>query len=244
MLASCLCPTHGRPPGLAWLLEEAVESFLRQTYPSRELLVLNDCPRQVVRCDAPGVRVFNHPYRCGSLGEKYNTLVQLAEGEILLPWEDDDISLPGRIEQAAEALSRGPNGFGYFRPLRSWFWDGAGPHHTHVHGCTHNASAYRREAWRRAGGYPPLNGSQDQAMDKALAGVVAVAPGLPDDPRVWQYVYRWGVSDSHLSSHQDMDAAWAEAGGRAQAGTFALKPHWRLDYQAAVLQSLGPAAPA
>jgi glycosyltransferase involved in cell wall biosynthesis len=54
MKVSCICPTYNRPPNYQWLLEEAIESFLRQDYAEKELLVLNDCAGQELVCDAPG----------------------------------------------------------------------------------------------------------------------------------------------------------------------------------------------
>ena len=42
MRASAVLPTYNRPPDQQWLVEEAIESFLRQDYPDKELLVLND----------------------------------------------------------------------------------------------------------------------------------------------------------------------------------------------------------
>ena len=41
-LVSCILPTYNRPPTHQHLVEEAIESFLRQTYPHRELIVIND----------------------------------------------------------------------------------------------------------------------------------------------------------------------------------------------------------
>ncbi|MCL4258972.1 MAG: glycosyltransferase family 2 protein, partial [Anaerolineales bacterium] len=47
---SCICPTYGRVE----LLEEAIESFLRQDYPGqKELIVLNDYAGQTLHFDHP-----------------------------------------------------------------------------------------------------------------------------------------------------------------------------------------------
>src|SRR5215213_10017186 len=115
-LVSCICPTYGRPPDYQHLLEEAIESFLRQTYPRKELIVLNDCPAQELVCNAPGVRVVNAPERFPTLGEKYNAAIAMARGELLAPWEDDDISLPWRLSLSVERLGDAD----YFNPKHFW----------------------------------------------------------------------------------------------------------------------------
>src|SRR2546429_75321 len=57
---SCVCPTYARPE----LLEEAIESFLRQDYRgAKELIVLNDYACQTLELDHPEVRVVNVPKR-------------------------------------------------------------------------------------------------------------------------------------------------------------------------------------
>jgi hypothetical protein len=46
---SCICLTYNRAPNHLHLIGEAVESYLRQTYPAgyrRQLFILNDTPGQ------------------------------------------------------------------------------------------------------------------------------------------------------------------------------------------------------
>lgn len=235
---SCLCPTYARLPAYGHLLGEAVESWRRQDYPldRRELLILNDCAAQVLVCEAPGVRVVNLSDRLPTLGEKYNRMVELSLGEVLLPWEDDDLSLPGRITQAVAALA---GGYGYFNPQRSWFWNGGRLHSDHSHGVCHNASAFTRESWARAGGYPALSGAQDAWMDGALKRAVRVAPPLAGEPAAWQYVYRWGCSPCHLSGFSDHEAAYRAGGHQLVVpGEFVVVPGYLNDYERQVADHL------
>src|SRR5688572_15193909 len=85
-LVSCICPTYGRPPDHQHLVEEAIASFVNQTYPNKELIVLNDCPGQTLVCNAPGVRVVNVPERFPTLGDKRNAGVGLSRGQLIAPW--------------------------------------------------------------------------------------------------------------------------------------------------------------
>jgi glycosyltransferase involved in cell wall biosynthesis len=234
-LISCLCPTFGRC-GSAWqhLLEEAVESFLRQTDVHSELLILNDHPAQELAFDHPRVRVVNQPQRFATLGEKYNALVFLASGSLLAPWEDDDISLPHRLELSRERLGERD----YYNPRRYWFLDRDGLHTDHTMGVGHNLSLFRRHAWQTVGGYPVMTGSQDAEMDQLLAAHVGVSCRVEDDALPlpeWYYVYRWGVSPCHLSGAANMQGLYDSLGAAPTAqGRFELKPHWREDYAALV----------
>src|SRR4051812_11161203 len=98
---SCLCLTYGRVP----LLEEAVECFRRQSWDGpKELIVVNDCPQQTLLIDDPYVHVFNLSRRLRTIGEKRNLSVALSAYDFLLNWDDDDLYLPWRIEEAMKVL--------------------------------------------------------------------------------------------------------------------------------------------
>ena len=92
--------------------------------------------------DHPRVRVVNLPDRYRTLGEKYNAMVSLASGSLLAPWEDDDISLPHRLELSRERLGDRD----YFNPRRYWFLDDDGLHWDHPMGVGHNLSLFRKRA--------------------------------------------------------------------------------------------------
>ena len=87
--------------------------------------------------------------------------MSLAAGSLLAPWEDDDISLPHRLELSRERLGERD----YFNPRRYWYLDRHGLHWDHAMGVGHNLSLFRRRAWQAVGGYPVVTGSQDAEMD-------------------------------------------------------------------------------
>jgi glycosyltransferase involved in cell wall biosynthesis len=230
-MISCLCPTYGRCPSHQHLVEEAIESFLRQERQIEcELILLNDCPEQELVFDHPDVRIVNRTSRIASLGEKFNELVRVARGDLLLPWEDDDLSLPGRISQALAMLG----GDDYWKPPQVWFLQcGQPPRWRHNVGVRHHASVFTREAWEKVGGYPAISGAQDAAMDSRLMCLKHHIEHFPSGilPDQWQYIYRWGVSPNHLSGSSNHEVAWRnEADKPRQVGRFILQPHWRRDY--------------
>ena len=228
-LVSCVCPTFNRPTEGMRLLEEAVESFLRQDYPHKELLILNDCAEQELVCDEPGVRVINLDTRTTSLGEKRNQGARLAAGSLIAPWDDDDISLPWRLSQSVAALGQ----TSYYNPKLYWFYDNyqgqlLGDQST---GYGHNLSLYTRAAFEQVGGYPAISLGEDAEMDTRLLALVredAVRPEpLPIED--WFYIYRWGISATHLSGRPDEDH-YADIGARTIAtGTFTIAPQWDRD---------------
>jgi len=264
---SCVTPTFGRYPDFGHLLEEAVQSFLLQTYPAdrRELIICNDCPQQILGLPSgvidydgrfvaktDNIRILNVPFRYKSLGEKFNAAISASIGDLICPFEDDDISLPGRISQAVRMLGS----YAVWRPPQVIYLPkGEKPIVRHSVGVRHHASIFTRDAWARAcgvafertqgkgsitwqGGYPPCSGDQDLLMAMALEQL-GEAPNGDLPPSEWQYVYRWGISDCHVSGSTDHDAFYAAWGKRpVQSGTFQIRPHWREDYAAMVKQAV------
>ncbi len=238
-LISCICPTFGRPPGRKYLIEEAIQSFLLQDYPNKELIVLNDCPGQELVCNAPGVRVVNVSERFPSLGDKRNAGVAHARGDLIATWDDDDISLPWRLSLSYQMLGKAD----YFNPQRTWVRSGGVMDERHGFIVGANLSLFRRDALRAIGGYPSVTLGEDQLFDAAMRATVVTrggdASGDPELPREdWFYIYRWGESDFHLSGSPAADF-WDEVGKRPfKPGRYVLQPRWRVDYAAEVESSL------
>lgn len=245
---SCLCPTFNRCPDHQWLIEECIESFRRQDYPldRRELLILNDCPAQTLICRVPGVRVVNVTERAASLGEKFNEMVRLAQGELLCSWEDDDLSRPKRISQGVFKLGCRTTDGGWFCQADYWkppqviFLHGDNPPvFQHSVGVRHHASIFTRAAWLKVGGYPQVSGNQDAAMDGLLRQQCNVAPEGDLGPADWQYIYRWGVSPNHLSGIAPHDEFYRRIGeAPVAAGQYELIPHYRRDYEGEIAKEL------
>jgi glycosyltransferase involved in cell wall biosynthesis len=237
MRVSCICATFNRPPGHQWLLEEAIESFLRQDYPNKELVVISDCPGQELACEAPGVVVVNVPRRFRSLGEKLNAAVAMSSGSLLARWDDDDISLPWRLSQALRLIGEAD----YFNPGGYWFEDRSGVHQPASIGYAHACSLMTRWAFDLLGGYPHLTVGEDATMDGWLREhpAVRVSDVPPLAPEHWSYIVRWGVSPVHVSSRAPEDAH-AEVGALpVRPGRYELRPRWQVDWVADVRRALG-----
>lgn len=244
---SCVCLTYNRAPGSLNLVAEAVESYLRQGYPPerRQLLIVNDTPGQalhvppaLVGADGSGVQVLNLPFRFRTLGEKYTAAMGLAQGRILMWWDDDDISLPHRVSTGVERLQDAS----YYDTAGYWFLDAAGLHHDHGIGPGFNCSAFTRYGYERAAAM-----SFGMDLDAVLERSFRSIPGLVKarnvrGPHEWSYVYRWGVSSEHVSGwgtgdgeHTPASPGYFERGRRPiQRGKFLVEPRWDKDYPAMV----------
>jgi glycosyltransferase involved in cell wall biosynthesis len=202
---SCICLTYNRAPNHLHLIGEAVESYLRQSYPAgyRQLFIINDTPGQELQVEGyspyyflpggqvPGIHVINLPCRFRTLGEKYLAAMGLAQGDILMWWDDDDISLPWRIERSVARLSA-PTKSDYYNPGGYWYLDASGLHHNHFMGPGFNCSAFTREGYEKG-----VEAEFGMHLDLILTysfirnGVTCVTvPG--SGPGEWSYIYRWG----------------------------------------------------
>ncbi|CAN5701185.1 hypothetical protein BH09CHL1_BH09CHL1_08450 [soil metagenome] len=242
-LVSCICLTYNRAPDHLHLLGEAVESFLRQDYPNKELIILNDTPGQHLECDEPGVIVINYGERFPTLGEKFNAAIAQANGALIAPWDDDDINLPWRLRTSVNLIGNGD----YFNPGLYWFLDGHGLHSDQSSGVGHFTTLISREAFDRVGGYPAVSLGVDFEMDQLLRTtqehVVAPDSGYrPLQLEEWSYIYRWGVSPIHLSANGD-ETLWDVLGRQPIAsGRFTIEPRWRSDYVADVREAMAQVA--
>ena len=146
---SCLMPTHNRRHWIA----RSISYFLRQDYPSRELVIIDDGDDRVadlIPAD-PRIRYVALETRL-LLGEKRNYGCDLARGEIIAHWDDDDWQAPHRLRYQVEELERygaglcGPGRIIFFDPAapRSWQYEYPQSARGWVAG---SAMCYRKELW-------------------------------------------------------------------------------------------------
>jgi glycosyltransferase involved in cell wall biosynthesis len=102
-LVSCIMPTADRRS----LAAQAVACFLRQDYARRELIIVDDGDdpaAPAVRRD-PRIRCVRLE-RKATVEAKRNLACELAHGEVIVHWNDDDWHGPGRLTAQIEDLRR------------------------------------------------------------------------------------------------------------------------------------------
>jgi glycosyltransferase involved in cell wall biosynthesis len=177
-LVTCIMPTADRRA----FVPRAIDLFLRQDYPARELLILDDGVDPVadlVPAD-PRIRYVRLERRL-VLGAKRNLACELARGSLIAHWDDDDWHAPGRLSyQVALLLERRADVCGagrllYYRPASAEAWLYSYPQSLRPW-VAGNSLCYRRDFWA-AGPFPAVAVGEDTRFVWAPRPMaMAVAP--------------------------------------------------------------------
>ena len=171
-LVTCLCLTRNRRE---WL-PLAIECFLAQTYEARDLLIVGDgddvsdlVPEdERIRLVCAGTRL--------QVGAKRNYGCELAAGELIAHWDDDDWSGPGRLTDQVERLREtgkavtGYHAMKWTDGTRWWLYTGLPEF------ALGNTLLYRAD-WRRAHPFVNVQVGEDGlfTMEAARAGQLIAA---------------------------------------------------------------------
>lgn len=233
---SCVCPTFCR----AYLLEEAIESFLRQDYPGeKELIICNDFVHQELVYSHPNVKVINLPERCPNLGNKRNVAYSHATGDVFLTWGDDDIHLPGRISRMVNAMQELNSEFVFEGSYYLLYNNKI----TKEKGKTSGAHVITKKLFYEAGQIPEMNSGEDQAFNSAVKKHLNIQTALPVCNTHPQFLYRFSSGRAHISQFgqdkQDRksgyDLIFEQAKeyikqGKEPSGIYHLNPKWSKDW--------------
>jgi glycosyltransferase involved in cell wall biosynthesis len=168
-LISCIMPTYNRRP----FIRLALECFAAQTYPRKELVVVDDGTDPVVDL-LEGVRdvVYRRLARRLSIGAKRNLACEEARGDIIAHQDDDDWYAPDRLELQVTPILNGhadmtglTNRF-LLDVREARFWSTADALHRRmfvgdVHGGT---LVYRKSILRDDIQYPEINLAEDAIL--------------------------------------------------------------------------------
>jgi glycosyltransferase involved in cell wall biosynthesis len=169
------------------LAEHAIECYRRQTWPRRELVVLDGSrddrlERHLTGIDDPSIRLVRAPSDAFTLGELRNRSVAEARGSFICQWDDDDLSDPARIEVQMGTLARTKSQACFLTQLTIWW-----PHLERL--------AITRRIWEASlicrkdivGRYPSMPRGEDSIVMRQIAGKHDVA--YLDRPDLYIYVF-------------------------------------------------------
>jgi glycosyltransferase involved in cell wall biosynthesis len=148
-LVSCIMPTRDRRQ----FVGQAIWYFLRQDYPARELIILDDGDDSVADLVPADERIhYARLDRRMTVGAKRNLACELSRGELIAHWDDDDWIGPDRLTRQVRALQSsgadvcGAHDLRYYRPEGgdAWMYRHQDTGWPWLAGCT---LLYRRRAW-------------------------------------------------------------------------------------------------
>jgi glycosyltransferase involved in cell wall biosynthesis len=164
-LVSCIMPTRDRRR----LVGQSVAYFLRQDYPDRELLILDDGRDPVADLvpEDPRIRYVRLEQRV-RLGAKRNLACELTRGSLVAHWDDDDWMAPDRLSRQVAALTDSDADACGLQELlhyridagEAWLYRHRPNGRPWLAGCT---LVYRREAWA-ARPFAELEAGEDSAF--------------------------------------------------------------------------------
>lgn len=135
---------------------QAIRYFLRQDYPNKELLVVDDGPEPMADLvpEHPQVR-YVRLEGSRTLGVKRNLCVEAAQGDLIMHWDDDDWTTAQRISYQVEALLNADAEICGLRQMifyelargRAWLYEYPPSQRKWLAG---NSLLYTREFWRRS----------------------------------------------------------------------------------------------
>jgi hypothetical protein len=211
-LVSCVLATGGRP----CFLSKSVEYYDRQTYPHRELVIVDDGDEDLSsRFEGTDITYLHR--RCReSLGAKRNVGCRRARGSIIALWDDDDWYGRTRLADQVEPLIANQADITAltsptFFDLRNWtFWICSEDIERQMfrRGVIAGTMVFWRAIWESHAQFPDLSLAEEAAfMDEAVSLGARLA-GVPSRDR-FLYVRHSGNTWSFECGHAVDPRGWA-----------------------------------
>jgi len=202
-LVSAMCLTRNRRT----MLSTVISAFLSQTYPNRELVILNDLDAEsITDLIPPDQRIKEVLLPKLNIGAKRCHALDHCSGEIVIHWDDDEIHSPHRMTDQVTRLinsSKQVTGYHTFKARdltkeepREWLYEGQ-----HTYACGSSLCYFR--SWALAHPFETLQIGEDNifsatatrlnqlitshAEDFLIAGI---HPGNTDRKRVECYPWK------------------------------------------------------
>lgn len=241
-LVSCLMCTFGRPH----LLAEAIQCFMDQDYPHKELLISNDQQGVIIEIEdcPPNIIVYNAPFRLNCLGRKRNHLMEEARGEFCCVWDDDDLYTPWRISDSVKLMRQNPSVD--IVKADSAIMSIDNKRYSINQNLFHSQACIRQSPMviERIGYvYSPKKWYADKSVGEDIEFENRFdVKSFDVSPYFW-YVYRWGMGVHHLSGISDDKKSWKRSlnfpGYKKLEGTIKVKPGFKHDYWGEISGFLG-----
>lgn len=218
-LVSCIMPTRGRPE---WV-QQSIRYFQRQSYPARELIIVDGSRASFeneLPCD-PRIR-YVHRSQPMTIGAMRNLACDLARGEVIAHWDDDDWYGPGRLAAQVAPITAGASDVTaltatpFFDVASGQVWSCSAELFARmfVHAVHGGTLVYARRLFGPAHRFPNVSIAEDAAFLRAA--VMRGARLLPVDAGEHFVYVRHGQNAWRFTCGHAVDAGgWRRLGGLA-----------------------------
>lgn len=217
------------------LLEEAIESFLRQDFSGEsEMLIVNDSAEVEYIFNHPKVKIINLKERFTSIGQKLTYGFSQCKYDHIYRLDDDDLLAPWALKNTWEDITSQPD-YEIYRSNGHYFFEFNKLKGTN--GSVNNGNVYTKKYLSRIQ-IPDVSFGEDYAMTFKFGAKIYQSP-RPQKTMI----YRWGMGTFHISGMGDVgkeivnqrtDEIVAniakEKNADADKGVLELKPHFNEDY--------------
>lgn len=209
-LVSCLMVTNDRPR----LAERAIECFIAQSYPNRELIVLDGSDSDQLQQGVEAIRIrkiklHREPQTGRSMGELRNLAVEKSAGQYVCIWDDDDLYDPDRLSIQMTAITSLGADACFLARLQLW-WPARRILALSFRRTWEGSMICAKDKMPR---YPALRRGEDPPVAYRLWRSQRVV--ILDEPRLYTYVFHGGNTTGATQFTQHCAAATEEWTGDA-----------------------------
>jgi glycosyltransferase involved in cell wall biosynthesis len=219
-MISVLTLTYKRPH----LLEEAIESFLRQSVTESEMVIINDNPEVDYVYEHDRVKIINHKQRFQSIGSKLEWGFKQCKYDYMYRLDDDDLLAPWALENVIKDIADNPGYEIYRSKGMHYFSDNV---YQGEGGSVNNGNVYTRAYLDRIV-FP--NSSCDEDSHITFGNNSKIYTSSLNHTMI----YRWGMSTYHVSGmgNQSNEILLNQADKVLdnRSGQIEIHPHFNNDY--------------
>lgn len=208
-LISCILPTKNR----AAYIPQAIHSYQSQTYPTKELIILDNGTDETETLIPPDPSIsYTRISGDHTTGEMRNLCARLAKGEVIAHFDSDDWSAPTRLVDQVHRL--GPWGVltGYNtllfyddRDKKCYFWKGIS-----IPFALGTSLCYRKDWWMTHPFLPMQVGEDLKFFQEAMRGAGRYVHTVPGGQMMVARVHDHQTSRKALTSERYCPIAYTE----------------------------------
>lgn len=218
-----------------FLLEEAMESFLRQDFSGEsEMLIINDSDKVDYVFEHPKIRIINLKTRFSTIGQKLRFGFSQCKYDHIYRLDDDDLLAPWALRHMWDDIITYPD-YEIYRSNGHYFFESN--KYKGISGSVNNGNVYSKRYLSRIE-IPEKSFGEDSAMTFGNNANIYVSPREQKT-----MIYRWGMSTYHVSgmgnigndaiterTDQIIENVAKDKSLCFEEGTIVLCPHFQEEY--------------